>query len=248
MWPTFFSIGPLHLYSYGSAILVGLVISLVLMLRRARKDEFPTRDDVLDLLFVAVLAGFIGARLAYVIENGEWYYFHPFHIFAVWEGGLIFYGGVLGAVSVLLIFMRQKKIPIRRALDFLSPYVALTQAFGRIGCFLNGCCRGKACFLPWAVRFPGASEPVHPTQLYESVFVFSLFIFLNVRYPRKRFDGEITAFYFLIYSAGRFFLEFLRDTVFVWAYFTVNQWISILIFLAAFFYLLKNYRKRKNLA
>lgn len=234
MHPVLFTIGPLQVYAFGCMVALGLAVSLWVMGRRARRDGFPPPDSLLDLVFAAVAAGFLGGRIFYVFQFSDWYFRHPLKIFAVWEGGLIFYGGFLGAMLGLAAVLRAKKIPILAGLDFLSPFVALTHAFGRIGCFLNGCCYGKKCDLPWAVSFPGLPAPVHPTQLYEFFYDVLLFLFLSAL-VRRGFPGRVFAFYLMGYSAGRFVIETWRANPAFWAGLTLNQGISILLFAAGFF-------------
>ena len=227
MKPILFHIGPLAVYSFGVMIALGVFLSLFLMGRKSRRTGFPASPEAAaDLVFITVFSGFLGGRLFYVFENADYYLNHPLKFFALWEGGLIFYGGVAGALLGLFIAMKIKKIPYGKGLDFLIPYAALTHAFGRVGCFLNGCCAGKPCDLPWAVTVDGAR--LHPVQLYEAAFNVLLFLFLNARYEKKKFDGEITSLYFILYAAGRFVLEFFRTNpgrVLSW-----NQWESLLLF------------------
>ena len=114
-----------------------------------------------------------------------------------------------------------------KVFDFLVPYVALVQGFGRLGCFLNGCCGGKECHLPWAVHFPGHEEATHPTQLYEAAFDFALFAYLWSLFGRAGVTGRQTALYFIAYAVGRFCIEFWREGNPFLGPFTVNQWISL---------------------
>ncbi len=233
MKPILFSLGPFHLYSFGVTVAAGVLLSLLLMTRRAQRDGFPRPDDVFDLVFVVVAFGFLGARLFYVFQNFEGYRAHPLSIFAIWEGGLIFYGGVMGALVALFVFMKIRGIPFLKGLDFLLPYESLAHGFGRIGCFFNGCCGGRLCSLPWGVKFPGSAFPTHPTQLYEAAFDFAFFFFLNARTARKKFDGEISGLYFMTYAVARFVIEFYREGNPGWI-FTWNQWLSLGVFLIAF--------------
>lgn len=234
MKPVLFSFGVLHLYSYGLCIATGVLLSLFLMKHRALQEGFPKPEEVFDMAFAILVWGFLGARFFYVIQNFSYYAAEPLKIFAVWEGGLIFYGGVITAFGGFHLLIRKKRLPFWRALDFIVPYGALTHAFGRIGCFLNGCCYGKTCDLPWAVRFPGLSHAVHPTQIYEALYDLALFAFLLVRRKRARFDGEIALLYFLLYGMGRYLIEFLREPGWMWLGFTSNQWLSVAIMVAAF--------------
>jgi len=234
MKPILFAIGPLDFYSFGVFVAAGVLVSIYLMTRQAQREGFLKRDDVFDLVFVVVLSGFLGGRLLYVVQYYEWYMRNPIKIFAIWEGGLIFYGGVFASFAGVFFFTRKKKISFSKGLDFLAPYIALTQSFGRIGCFLNGCCYGKECSLPWAVHFPGHEISLHPTQLYEAVFTLCMFVFLYYRYGRKSFDGEIIAFYFCLYALGRFAIEFFRADNPSWQYLTWNQWLSLVVFACVF--------------
>lgn len=242
MKPVLYSFGPLKIYSFGVMILTGVMLSLYLMERRARHDGFPKIEEIFDLVFVTVLAGFLGARLGYVLQHFSWYREHLFHVIAFWEGGLVFFGGLIAAVAALSFFIRLRTLPFWKTIDFLTPYVVLTHGFGRIGCFLNGCCGGKACSLPWAVRFPGFPEAVHPTQLYEAFFLFALFFILERLYPRRRFPGEVAAVYFLCYSVERFVVEFFRAGNPAWQGLTYNQWFAILLFIGTLFF----YRWKKR--
>lgn len=248
MKPILFHAGPFPIYAFGVLVAAGILLSLYLMSKAAKRTGFPPAELAMDMVFVIVVSGFVGARLYYIFENFSWYRQNPLKIFAIWEGGLTFYGGFLTAFVGLWLFLKSKKISVWRGLDFLIPYVALTHGFGRLGCFMNGCCFGKVCELPWAVHFPGHAAGVHPTQLYEAFFNFFLFAWLAWRYERKlngtrykrdRFGepvpfvpGTISALYFIVYGAGRFFVEFFREGNPFWGPLTINQWMSggVLIF------------------
>lgn len=226
-------------------VALGLALTFYLVTPWAKKTHFPYARFVADLVMITVFSGFIGGRLFYVLQNGSVYAENPLSLFYLWEGGLIFYGGVAGSLLGIWIFCRIKSIPFLEALDFLIPFEALVHAFGRIGCFLNGCCAGKACDLPWAVKFPGEQVAVHPVQLYEAVFNFALFFFLLFLYQRRKFRGQIIAIYFLLYSAGRFVFEFFRVHEIEWAGLSSNQWVSVGLF-AAGFVLFFSLRKRQT--
>lgn len=234
MKPILFSFGAIHLYTYGLCIALGVLLSLFLMKRRALKQGFPGPEEVFDMAFAVLVWGFVGARIFYVIQNLSFYAAHPLKIFAVWEGGLIFYGGAIAAFVGLGRMARKKKWPLWKILDFLAPYGALTHAFGRLGCFMNGCCFGKACECPWAVRFPELSYAVHPAQLYEAFYDLVLFAFLIKRRERIRFEGEISLLYFLLYGMGRYLIEFVREPSWAWMGLSSNQWISVAIMLVSF--------------
>lgn len=233
MRPILFHLGPFPVFAFGFLVATGVSLSLILMARKARRTGFPPGDMSFDMVLVTVASGFLGARIYYVLQNLSGYLQNPLQLIAVWEGGLIFYGGQVGALLGILIYFKLKKIAPLKGLDFVLPYVALSHAFGRLGCFMNGCCYGKACDLPWAIQFPDLPYPVHPTQLYEAALNTVLFLFLIWRDEKKRFDGEVTLLYFASYAVIRFGIEFARADNPFWGLLTINQWISLAVFLAA---------------
>jgi len=156
-----------------------------------------------------------------------------------WHGGLAYYGGFLVAAPVGLWYLRRHRLGVWRVADLVSPFIALGLFFGRMGCFLNGCCYGSECTLPWAVRFPGMGAPVHPTQLYEALGSLSIaaLLYLGVR-PRKRAHGQVLAAWLVLYGVLRFLLEFWRaDERGAFAGLSTSQWIGIpLVALGAWLY------------
>ena len=210
MLPEICSLGPLTLHSYGLAIALGVFLAVFFMTRAAGRFGFPPVEKVFDLVFVVVFFGFLGARILYILQEWRWYQGHPLEIFQIWKGGLVYYGGMMASFLALFICLRRNRLPFLATTDFAISYVPLVHAFGRIGCFLNGCCFGKASTLPWAVLFPGFVTRLHPVQLYEAVFNLALFGFLARHYARRNFPGEVISLYLIFYSAGRFFLEFFR--------------------------------------
>lgn len=210
MFPEIVSLGPLTIHSYGLLIAVGVFLALLLMGLRARQSGFPPSEKVFDLVFVTLVSGFLGARLFYVFQEWNWYGSHPWDILKIWEGGLVYYGGVIAAFAGFFLYVRSNRLPFFQATDFVIPYIAFVHAFGRAGCFLKGCCYGKPFSGPWAVKFPFLPEAVHPVQLYEVIFNLALFSLLVAWVRRKPFPGAVTSLYLILYSIARFFLEFLR--------------------------------------
>lgn len=137
-------------------------------------------------------------------------------IFKIWEGGLVFYGGLLLAIGVSLWYMRWHRLPIWKVADLISPLIALGLFFGRIGCFSAGCCYGKETSLPWGVVFKHPDSlaplniPLHPAQLYDAANGLAIFFFLNWMEKRKTFDGQIFWLFLFLYAITRFFIETLR--------------------------------------
>jgi phosphatidylglycerol:prolipoprotein diacylglycerol transferase len=155
-------------------------------------------------------------------------------IVATWNGGLVYYGGLAGGILGLWLYARRKKIPVVDVLDFVAPGVALGLAMTRFGCFLNGCCFGRPTEMPWGVRFPewitkvqrshvyehqcanhliergDAILAVHPAQLYEMLAALAIFAALWWLYPRRRFAGQMSCAFGLLYTVWRFCNEFFR--------------------------------------
>ncbi len=142
--------------SYGLMMVIGF-LAAVHIIRKLSKNITPDPQMITNASLYSLVAGVIGARVFYVIH-----YFNTFkddflRAFAIWEGGLELLGGVVAAIAVIVLYLRYHKLPARQYLDILAIGLMLALAFGRIGCFLNGCCFGKPCDLPWAVRFPYSS-------------------------------------------------------------------------------------------
>ncbi|MFW6210646.1 MAG: prolipoprotein diacylglyceryl transferase, partial [bacterium] len=170
------------------------------------------KDDILDLGLVAIFTSVIGARVLYVIVWWEYFAKEPLSIFKVWEGGLVFYGGLIGAVIGSAVWLRLKKKPVLKTGDICMPFLALAHAIGRLGCFFNGCCYGKVSE-KYGVVFPGAGDnlPHLPVQLYESAMNTVNFAVLMVfyRFFRKN-DGEVFFLYFINYAVIRTVMEMFR--------------------------------------
>lgn len=226
MHPVIFSWGPIHLYAYGLLVATG-VLSAVLFIRKNAERSGIKPDLSVDLAMVTVVSGFIGARIFYVVQFWNFFSQSPMNVFKIWEGGIVLYGGLIGGIIGFAAFIKWKRLPFLAALDLFIPALALAQGFGRLGCFLNGCCYGKVSFLPWAVQFPLSDNALHPTQLYEAIFCFALALFLIALLKKKLISGKVTAAYFLIYPTGRFLIEFFRGDQSRYLHLTLAQWISI---------------------
>ncbi len=217
-----FQIGSLTIHTFGILVGMGFIAGISLAARRA-KSAGLNPDRLYELAFPWLLvSGLIGARLLYVLTNwktefaqGPWT-----DAFAIWRGGLVFYGGLGLATVVALIRIWMLKLPLWRVTDCLAPGLALGHVFGRLGCLINGCCYGQACSLPWAISYPHEFtaehqpiyplNPVHPTQVYEAGLNLLLAAGLNWFHGRRRFDGQVTALYLIVYAGIRFFVELFR--------------------------------------
>ncbi len=241
MIPELFSFGPIHLHSYGLLVAIG-VASAIYFVKRNAQIQGLKPDLVIDIATVVVLVSFLAARLFYVALYFEYFLKAPLEIFMIWKGGLVLYGGWLGGLLTFYLFALSKQISFLRLLDLFVPAIAVAQGFGRVGCFLNGCCYGTETELPWGIKYAFLAAKVHPTQLYESLFCFALAGFLFWITSKQPKPGVISGFHFLFYGVGRFFLEFIRgDQSRSFFNLTLPQVMSIFIVTSGIILLLKAY-------
>jgi phosphatidylglycerol:prolipoprotein diacylglycerol transferase len=158
MFPELFEIPLIHLTvkSYGLMMVIGF-LAAVSLIRRLSLKITPDPQFITNAALYSLMGGIVGARLFFVIHYRDRFAEHPLDVFKIWQGGLELLGGVVLAVAIILFYLRYHKLPIRRYLDILAVGLMLALAFGRLGCFLNGCCYGKPTDLPWGVRSPYGS-------------------------------------------------------------------------------------------
>ncbi len=244
MYPILFRIGPITIKSYGFMLALAFVVGILLARREARRKGLNP-DLVFDLVLYAAIGGIAGARLVYVIGHLREFLMTPLRIFAIWEGGLVFYGGLVGGTLAVILFIWLRELPLWEIGDTIAPCLALGYAIGRIGCFLNGCCYGRPTNLPWGVNF--FDVPRHPTQIYSSLYSLIIFgILWSLRAKIAR-PGILFWLYVLMYSAARFGVEFLRESPRAAVGLTASQFTSIGIFILAVAALATDYFTRRKL-
>jgi len=217
MHPIAFELGTLSIHWYGVMVALGFLAGLWTAGRRGLGAGIAA-EKIADLGPWLLIGAIAGARTLHVISYWhESYAGKPIgEIFAVWHGGLVYYGGLIGASLACIVYVRLKKLPLWKMADILAPSIALGYVFGRIGCLLNGCCYGRACDLPWAIHFPAGnplnppSYPVHPTEVYEALLNLGLYAVLAWLHGRKRFDGQVFSVYLVGYAVLRSFVELFR--------------------------------------
>jgi len=218
MHPVLISIGPFTLHTYGLFVASAFFTAIFLSLHQAKKEGLDP-DRMLDLAFYVTLSAIVGARLLFVIVEYPYFLENPIRIFKIWEGGLVFYGGLIGAVVVSILYMKRHRMPVLTVGDIVAPSLALAQSVGRLGCVSAGCCYGKPTDLPWGIVFtdPNSLVPLeklgmalHPTQLYSSAGNFTLFLFLFLLNKRKKFTGQTLLMYGICYPLLRSFIETFR--------------------------------------
>ena len=229
MYPQFdpiaIKIGPLAVHWYGLTYLVAFGLFLLLGIRRLKDQPFaaiskPTpwvRKDVEDILFYGVLGVIVGGRLGYCLFYKPGYYLsHPLEVFAIWQGGMSFHGGLVGVIVSMIVFARLKGRPWLQVADFVAPCIPLGLASGRIGNFINGELWGRLASpdLPWAMVFPqsGTMLPRHPSQIYQFLLEGVLLFVLLWWYSRKpRGEGQVAGVFLIGYGVLRFTAEYFRE-------------------------------------
>jgi phosphatidylglycerol:prolipoprotein diacylglycerol transferase len=208
-------IGPIPIRMYGLMIGIGFLLGIYLASRRAKK-EGVNPERIMDMGVYVLFAAIFGSRLLHVLTTLPDYANNPWEVFAIWKGGLVFYGGVIAAVPVGIWYARKHELPVWKTADIMAPYAALGHAFGRLGCFFAGCCFGAPCSSSIGVVFndPHSLAPLgvalYPTQLMESGGEFLIFAVLIVLRRYVKFEGQLFWLYLLFYSMLRFVIEFFR--------------------------------------
>jgi phosphatidylglycerol---prolipoprotein diacylglyceryl transferase len=225
-------------------VALGSMGGILLALYLASKDNLSV-NRCLDLSIYVLISSILGARVLYVAAFWQNFKSNPLEAFMVWQGGLVFYGGLISAIIVLVVAAGIYKMPIWKILDVATPGTALALAVGRIGCFLRGCCYGVQTDSPLGMHFPHLEGAHHPTQLYEMAYAFLLMFFLLWLWKRRKYEGQVFIAGLMIYSILRFYNESLRDVPHYLLGLTGSQWISILLLaVAAVLYAV---RKRQNI-
>jgi phosphatidylglycerol:prolipoprotein diacylglycerol transferase len=257
-------IGPFTVYSYGTMLALAFIVATYLAAKRAERQGISAAK-IIDLSFYILLSSILGARILFVLLNLDYYKERLIGILKIWEGGLVFYGGLVFAFFTVVWVLKKNKLPVWKVADILAAPLAFGIAIGRIGCFLNGCCYGKISFIhgvcfpakdnPAAFAqqvsdgliSPGAvcSLPVLPTQLYESLAALAIFFLLLWLERKKHFAGFSFWTLILFYSSLRFIIESLRyyDSNFIFGALTVSQITSIVLFAISTLALIKGLRK-----
>ncbi|HTR40651.1 MAG TPA: prolipoprotein diacylglyceryl transferase [Pseudomonadales bacterium] len=255
MYPIALKLGPLTIHSYGIMVALAFLFGYWTATLRARRENISS-DAIITVVTWLMVGSIIGARAVYVTTYWhEEFAGQPWtEIFAIWHGGLVYYGGLIGGLVAGALCLWWKRLPFWKTADVLAPSIALGSFFGRAGCLLNGCCYGRPTDLPWAIKFtnPLAHElsntplnvPVHPTQIYDGLLNLALYAFLAWLFRHKKFDGEIIATYLICYAITRSIVEHFRGDYSNLHYhfgLTPAQWVSVPMFiiglaLAAFLY------------
>lgn len=190
-------------------------------------------------MILMLVSGIVGARIFYVLQNLSYYRVNPFEMLNLSKGGLVWYGAFIAGLGSSAIYMKIKKMDFWASVDLAAPYIAMAQAIGRIGCFLNGCCYGVVM----------ADGSLCPTQLYSAASLLLVYMVLRIWQDHRHFKGEIFIGYCVLYSLKRFLMEFIRgDNPRILLGMTISQVISCIVFalsLGTLIYMAAAWKKRR---
>ena len=240
MYPRLFEIGPLTVYTYGVLLATAYLLGLQLAMRRGKARGLD-QARVLDLGIYIIISALIGAKLLLLITDFRSFTQDPRSLLDLIRSGGVFYGGLILAVTVALLYIRKVRLPLWTTCDAFAPGIALGHVVGRMGCFFAGCCYGKPTNVAWAITFtnPYAAAnvgtplniPLHPTQLYEAgAEALILGVLLATESKGRRYPGRTFWLYMLLYAISRYVIEMFRgDPRGSVLMFSTSQFISVLL-------------------
>jgi phosphatidylglycerol---prolipoprotein diacylglyceryl transferase len=240
MYPRLFELGPVTVYTYGVLLAAAYLLGLQLARVRARARGLDA-NRVLDLGIYIIISALIGAKLLLLVTDFRTFSSNPRELLTLARSGGVFYGGLILAVVVALVYIRKIGLPLWTTCDVFAPGIAVGHVIGRFGCLFAGCCYGKPTTRPWGITFtdPFAAanvgtplnQPLHPTQLYEAgAELLILILLLATERKGRSYPGRTFWLYMLLYAISRFIIEFYRgDERGAVGMFSTSQFISILL-------------------
>lgn len=254
MHPILFKVGSFTIYTYGFCIAIGALLGFAYMYWQGKKQYGLTFDQSNNLFILLVLAGVVGGKFFMIFEDPSLYLSQPKKLFS--GSGFVFYGSLLTTIPVMLWYFKKIKVPVLGMLDVMAAVTCIVHGFGRIGCFMAGCCYGKPTHSAFGVIFTDPvcqAEPLHttlhPTQLYEAGFIFTLLIILTIIKSRKQFNGQLFLIYLIAYAIGRAVLEIFRGDIdrgfLIKDVLSNSQFISACVISVAFYFYIRLKRAQK---
>jgi phosphatidylglycerol:prolipoprotein diacylglycerol transferase len=253
--PVFLRLGPLEFRWYGLMYILGFLAAFLIIKSQTKKREIQISSETLsDIVFLIALGIVLGGRAGYILfYNFSWYLSHPLKIFAVWEGGMSFHGGIIGGVIAGIYVFRKNRLDLWTMADITALTIPVGLGLGRIGNFINGELYGRVTDKPWGVVFPsGGNLPRHPSQLYESFLEGAVLMLLAWGINRTS-PPKSVVFWTVICGYGffRFFVEFFREPDqqlgFLWGGATMGQLLSLPMFILGGIMIIRGYRGQKSL-
>jgi phosphatidylglycerol:prolipoprotein diacylglycerol transferase len=244
------------IFSYGFFIACGAIMGFIYTAYQAKKQFNTPVDTIQMLVILIIIAAVVGGKFFMVFEDPKGYMADPALLLKNFSSGFVFYGSLIFAIPTLLLFFRSHKLPTLPMLDIMAATACIVHAFGRIGCFMSGCCYGTPHDGLLSVTFSDPmcaadplNTPLHPTQLYSSMTIFIILTVLIFISRRKQFSGQIFMLYIMLYAVARSVLEIIRGDLergfLIENVLSNSQFISILMFLSALIVYIRLYRKSK---
>lgn len=244
------------IYSYGFFIACGAIAGFLYTAYQAKKQFGVKIETTQTLIVLIIIASVIGGKFFVIFEDPELYLSEPSRLLKGFNTGFVFYGSLLFAIPTMLIFFRKHKLPMLPMLDIMAGTACIVHGFGRIGCFMAGCCFGtphdglvSVTFTdPKCVADP-LNTPLHPTQLYSSIAIFAILTIILFVSRRKQFDGQLFMLYLMLYAIARSILEIFRGDLargfMIENVLSNSQFISILVFLTGLVVYIQLYKNSK---
>ncbi len=255
MYPELFHIGKFTVFSYGFFIMFGVFLAFLFFYRN--RSEIKLNVDQISELFLWCFGSvFVGGKFFYFLERPLHYMQHIGDFFQNFGRGFVFYGSFLFTIPVIIIWFRKNKIPVAYGFDFLAIGGALVHGFGKIGCFMAGCCHGKQCSSEWGIVFNHpqtaanpVNVPLYPVQLWDAITILLIVVLMILYRKNKKFDGEIFLIYAILYGILRFITENYRGDesrgYIIEGVLTHSQFIAVFVILIAFIVYVVKLRKHK---
>lgn len=239
-----FEIYGIEIYWYAILIVFAMILAICIFKKRDGLYNIKFLD-IMDLIIYVIPIAIISARIYYVIFNLEYYVKSPVEIINLRTGGLAIYGGIIGGLITCIFFCKKRNIKVLDLLDYISPGLALGQAIGRWGNFVNIEAYGTETTLPWRMGIYELGEyiEVHPTFLYESIATFFLFIILISIKDKRKFEGQLTYTYLIWYGVARMLIEGIRTDSLMIGFIRISQLVSIVAIIIGIYLYIKNNKK-----
>ena len=224
MFPKILDLGPITIHTYGLLLAAAFIAGIWITSRNARKEGINS-DAIWNMGLVIIFSALVGAKIILFFSNYQYYSQNLREIFSLstLRSTGVYYGGLLLALGTAALYLLKKRMPAFLLADLAAPGIALGQAISRLGCLSAGCCYGKPTHMPWGITFKNLysydnvgvplNVPLHPTQIYDALGAFLLFVFLMWRLSKKHFTGQIILEYLGLYALLRFVIEFFRASM-----------------------------------
>jgi len=245
------------IYTYGFLIACGAIAGFIYTATQSKKQYGLKFETVQSLVILIIFASIVGGKLFIIFENPELYLSDPSRLFRNFGNGFVFYGSLLFAIPAMLIFFKMNKLPAWGMLDIMAGTTCIVHAFGRMGCFMAGCCHGtphdgllSVTFTHPACNAEPLNTPLHPTQLYSSIMILTILSIVLIVQRRKQFDGQLFMIYLMLYAIGRSIIEIFRGDIergfIIDNVLSNSQFYSLLVFIGALIMYLRLRAKAKS--